>query len=186
MRKVISFHMITMDGYFEGTQGETGWRRVDEEVSEFLLVQAQRTDMMLFGRKTYQIMKAFWPTEEARQREPAMAEIMNSCPKIVFSRNMEEPGWTNARLVTDGTVGEVRRIKALPGQDIMVFGSASLASALVREDLLDELRLMINPVILGKGHSLFTKAGSPSAWQLRKTNQNGNGNVLLYYQPGGR
>ena len=174
MRKLILFNMVTADGFFEGMHGDISWHKVDEEVNEYITTQLRTTDTLLFGRKTYQVMEDFWPGEEAFKQDPAVA-------KIIFSTTMQKTGWKNTRLVNRNAVEEVEKLKNLPGKDLFIFGSAELSHLLIQHQLIDEFRLMINPVILGNGRPLFKNRHVNL--QLIKARVFGNGNVLLSYMP---
>ena len=181
MRKLILFNMVTADGFFEGMHGDISWHKVDEEVNEYITTQLRTTDTLLFGRKTYQVMEDFWPGEEAFKQDPAVAKMMGDYLKIIFSTTMQKTGWKNTRLVNRNAVEEVEKLKNLPGKDLFIFGSAELSHLLIQHQLIDEFRLMINPVILGNGRPLFKNRHANL--QLTKASVFGYGNVLLSYMP---
>ena len=89
-RKIFLFMMVSLDGYFEGPDHDISWHRVDSEFNDFSLEQMSKVDTLMFGRRTYELMESYWPSEEARQDDPKVAEFLNTLPKIVFSRNMTE------------------------------------------------------------------------------------------------
>ena len=155
MRKVILFDMATLDGFFAGPNGEIDWHRVDEEFNEFAIAQLDSADGLLFGRVTYQGMASYWPTDMARTDDPIVAGKMNTLPKIVFSRTLDKVEWNNTRLVKGNVEEEISKLKQQPGQDWLLFGSADLASTLTNLGLIDEYRVMVNPVVLGHGKPLF-------------------------------
>ncbi len=183
MRKVILFNLMTLDGYFEGPNHNIDWHHVDAEFNEFAIEQVSSTDGLIFGRVTYELMATYWPTPEAIQSDPIIADWMNKLPKYVFSRTLERVEWTNSRLVTGDAVVELRQIKSQPGRDLFIFGSADLSTTLIQNDLIDEYRVIINPLLLGKGTPLFKGLKDPISLQHIKTRMFRNGNVLLYYQP---
>jgi dihydrofolate reductase len=172
--------MITADGYFEGQHKDISWHRVDQEVNEFIIEQMGTTDTLLFGRKTYRTMEAFWPKKKAFELDPVVAGMMSSYTKIVFSAPREKAAWQNTRLLRGNAVEEVEKLKEQQGKNMFVFGSASLCETLIKNNLIDEFRLMINPVTLGKGKPFFH---SKMNLQLLKTKVFGNGNVLICYRP---
>src|SRR5579872_1265701 len=90
MRKVFLFMMVSLDGYFEGPNHDLSWHNVDEEFNKFAIAQTKNVGTLLFGRRTYELMRDFWPTEEARKTDPIVANQMNTTPKIVFSRTLKE------------------------------------------------------------------------------------------------
>ncbi len=183
MRKVILFIMVTLDGFFEGPNGELDWHNVDEEFNEFAKDQLNSVDVLLFGRRTYELMTSYWPTPSATRDSPIIAEKMNALPKIVFSRTLEKVGWNNSRLIKENIAEEISSLKQRPGKDLIIFGSANLAVSLIQMDLIDEYRIMVNPVVLGNGKPLFKGIHDRLNLKLLKTKTFDSGNVLLYYQP---
>ena len=181
MRKIILFNLITLDGYFEGPGDDISWHNVDEEFNEFAIEQLNAADTLLFGRKTYQLMESYWPTSEAIKNDPIVAGIMNRFDKIVFSKTLEKADWNNTKLIRENPVEQVRKLRSEQGKDVFIFGSADLCTTFIQHNLIDEFRIMINPVILGKGNSLFKNIEQKIELKLLKTKVFGNGNVLLYY-----
>jgi dihydrofolate reductase len=139
--------------------------------------------VLLFGRVTYELMAGFWPTPQAMNHFPVVAERMNSLPKVVFSRTLENAAWNNTRVVQSGPVAEVRRMKREPGADMALMGSGSIVSQLAVEGLVDEFQIVVNPIVLGRGRTMFE--GVTGRLRLRhiRTRTFGNGNVLLCYAP---
>jgi dihydrofolate reductase len=156
---------------------------VNEEFNDFAINQLNDIGMLLFGRVTYEVMASFWPTDFAREDDPIVAEKMNTMPKIVVSRTLEKANWQNTRLVKEHVAEEIAQLKQQPGKDIAVFGSSDLAVSLLEMGLLDELRIMVNPVVLGSGKSLFKGLHERLKLNLLRTQQFQSGNVLLYYEP---
>jgi dihydrofolate reductase len=183
MRKVFLFMMVTLDGFFEGPDHEIDWHNVDEEFNEFAIDQLNEVDALLFGRVTYQGMASYWPTPFAIEDDPIIADKMNTLPKFVFSKTLDKVEWSNSRLVTENITEEISQLKQEQGRDLAVFGSANLAAFLLQMGLIDELRIMVNPVVLGKGKPLFTGLHHKVELKLIKTRTFRSGNVLLYYQP---
>jgi len=183
MRKVFLFMMVTLDGFFEGPDHEIDWHNVDEEFNEFAIDQLNEVDALLFGRVTYQGMVSYWPTQFAKENDPIIADKMNTIPKFVFSTTLDKVEWSNARLVKEHIAGEVSQLKHEQGRDLAIFGSAKLAVSLLQMGLLDELRIMVNPVVLGNGKPLFTGIHDKVNLKLIKIRTFRSGNVLLYYQP---
>ena len=186
MRKVLLFNLITLDGFFAGPTGDIDWHVTDEEFNRFYEEQLQEFGALLFGRVTYQMMASYWPTDEARAEDPVVAQAMNELPKVVFSRTLNAVDWDNSRLVSDHVEEEVTSLKQQPGKDIAIFGSANLATSLIPSGLVDEFRVLVNPVVLGVGRPLFEDVKQPIKLKLTKTRTFGSGNVLLCYEPAGR
>ena len=183
MRKVILFNMVTLDGFFAGPNGEIDWHHVDKEFNEFAIAQLNSADGLLFGRMTYQGMASYWPTDMAKKNDPIVADKMNTLPKIVFSRTLARADWNNTRPVKGNVAEEVSMLKQQPGRDWFLFGSAGLASTLTHFGLIDEYRVMVNPVVLGRGQPLFKGVEDRLSLKLVSAKTFRNGNVLLCYQP---
>ena len=183
MRKLIFFMLVSLDGFYEGPGHTIDWHNVDEEFNEFANAQLDSVDMLLFGRVTYELMAAYWPTPAAARDDPVTAAAMNRLPKIVFSRTLSQAAWQNTRLVRDNAAGEVTKLKAQPGKDLIIFGSSDLSVTLIEHGLIDEFRIMLNPVALGNGKTLFKGLQSRLNLELINTRVFKSGNVLLYYQP---
>lgn len=184
MRKLYLFNMMTRDGFFEGpTKWDLSWHTVDAEFNRFAIEQLDSTDIILFGRATYEGMAGYWSSENAIKNDPIVADKMNSISKIVFSKTLTRAEWNNTKLVKENAGKEIDNLKRQGGKDIAIFGSANLASSLIREGLIDEFRIMINPVVLGKGGPLFANMERNLKLKLRRVKSFNSGNVLLYYTP---
>jgi dihydrofolate reductase len=184
MRKIIFFNLTSLDGYFEGPDRDINWHHVDDEFNEFAIQQTGEFGVLLFGRVTYELMASYWPTDAAKRDDPIIAELMNRLPKIVFSNTLEKAEWENTKLVRDNIVEKVSKLKELPGKDIAIFGSSDLAVTLIDLGLIDEFRIMINPIVLGEGKPILQGIKSKLELKLLKTRTFKSGNVLLYYEPG--
>ena len=147
MRKIILFNMMTLDGFFESSEGAIDWHMVDEEFNAFAVEQLNTVDTILFGRVTYQLMASYWPTEAAIRDDPIIADKMNRTDKIVFSRTLEKVEWKNSRLVKENAAEEVVKLKQQPGEDVIIFGSANLAATMAHNGVIDEYRVMVNPIV---------------------------------------
>ncbi|MGQ0837720.1 dihydrofolate reductase family protein [Actinokineospora sp.] len=183
MRKIFSFIGTTLDGYYEGPNQEFDWPVVDAEFAAFSVEQLDEVDTIVMGRVTYQGMAAYWPTPEAIADDPATATRMNDTAKIVVSRTLDKADWTNTRIVTDDVAGELTALKRRPGKDIAVFGSSDLTAGLIHLGLVDEVRIMVNPIVLGAGKSLFHTSDTRISLTLLQVRHFSSGNVLLYYRP---
>lgn len=182
MRNLILFNMVTLDGFFEGPGSDISWHNVDEEFNTLAEEQIHSVEAILFGRVTYDMMASYWPSPEAISSDPVIANLMNTWPKIVFSRTLKQAVWNNTRLVNGEAVDEIIKLKQQPGKDLIIFGSANLAASLTRAGLIDEYRLMVNPVILGAGVPLFQNVDNPINLKLSQSRVFQNGNVSLYYR----
>jgi dihydrofolate reductase len=182
MRKLVVFNLVTMDGYVAGPNGEIDWHNVDGEFNDFAIEQTATFDALVFGRVTYDLMASYWPTEDAIKNDPIVAGQMNAIPKLVVSRTLDKADWNNTRLVKDNVVAEIKKLKDEPGKEIAIFGSSNLSAYLLDEGLIDEIRLIVNPIILGNGMPIFKGAQKQSRWELYKSRTFRNGNILHYYR----
>ncbi|MBC6457184.1 dihydrofolate reductase family protein [Actinomadura sp. HBU206391] len=183
MRKLFSFMMVSLDGYHAGPNEEIDWHNVDEKFGEFAAQQLDEVDTLVFGRATYEVMASYWPTPEAKRDDPVIAAMMNEASKIVVSSTLERAEWNNTRLITGDIAAELTELKARPGKDIAIFGSSALTASLLDLGLVDELRVIVAPVLLGAGRSLFRDTAGRIALTLTDTRRFDSGNVLLYYRP---
>jgi dihydrofolate reductase len=181
MQRLGIFNLVTLDGYIAGERGDISWHNVDPEFQELAEAASNSGNTLLFGRVTYQLMAGYWPSPEALKSDPIVAKGMNSSPKIVFSRTLRKPEWSNTRLVKDDMAGEVRRLKMQPGKGLTVLGSGSIVSQLAQEGLIDEYQVLLNPVAIGKGKTMFEGLREKLSLRLIDTRIFGNGNVLLRY-----
>ena len=174
--------MISLDGFFEGTDHSLEWHNVDEEFNVFAIEQLNSADLLMFGRKTYDLMAGYWPSLGATTDDPIVAYKMNTISKIVFSRTMDKAEWENTRLIKENIKEEITSLKNQAGNNIFIFGSANLVSTLQEMDLIDVYRIMINPVIIGQGKSLFANVKHNLNLRLLKTKKFKSGNILLDYE----
>ena len=183
MRKLLMFNNITLDGYFTDSKNDMSWahKNADEEWNKFTSENASGGGVLLFGRKTYDLMVSFWPTKMAYDMMPDVAEAMNNYSKVVFSRTMEEATWSNTKLVKDDMVEEVRRMKSEPGAGMVLMGSGTIVSQLTQARLIDEYQFAVHPLVLGSGRTLFEGVKDPVPLKRINSRTFGNGNVLLTY-----
>lgn len=182
MRRLLAWNVMTLDGYFEGTEPwslgfhELVWGADLEALSE---QQLRDAGLLLFGRKTYEGMAAYWTQESGNP----IADAMNALPKAVISNTLGRADWNNTSLLTGDATERVRELKAQTAGDVYVFGSAELLAALLRHQLVDQYRICIAPVLLGQGNPLFKRQDVSSNLKLVETRGLGNGGVLLDYRP---
>jgi dihydrofolate reductase len=174
------WNIITLDGYFEG---ENNWELPfleivwGSEMERFSLEQLNSTDYLVFGRTTYEGMAAYWKTAQGE-----IADLMNKLPKIVCSRTLNSADWNNSILMKENVAEEIATLKAKGNKDMYVFGSANLSETLIRENLFDEYRICIAPVIAGKGRYLFPKGLPERKLSLISSQPLMTGGVILKYQ----
>ena len=178
MRRLIVSNLMSLDGFFEGQNHEIDWFVVDEEFFAYAREMLRSVDTILFGRRTYEHMAAYWPS--APQDE--IAKKMNSLQKIVFSQTLKNAGWNNSRVVKGNIAGEVSALKQQPGRDMVILGSAMLASFLLQQGLIDEYRIILDPIILARGNPLFGGVTGRIRLKLREAQPLTSGVVILYYE----
>jgi len=182
MRKLLAFMNISLDGYYVDAHGDMSWaHQQDAEWNDFANENSKSGGQLLFGRVTYEMMASWWPSPMAHEMMPTVAEGMNSMPKMVFSRTLEEATWRNTELIKGDLVSEVRRLKEADGPGMATLGSGSIVTQLAEAGLIDEFQIVICPVALGGGKSLF--GGLSSRLSLKRTSSRAfeNGNVVINY-----
>lgn len=185
-RTLGAFLHISVDGYYCDARGDMSFARKppdDAEWNGFVTGNASGGGMLLFGRTTYDMMAAWWPTPMAAKAMPEVAAGMNAMPKIVFSRTMTSAVWSNTTLVKDDVVGAVRRMKDGKGPDMVILGSGSIVTQLAGAGLIDTFQIVVNPVALGAGKSLFSGLTAPLNLALTNNRVFKNGSVVLWYAP---
>lgn len=183
MRKVIVSNYVTIDGFFAGPNGELDWFVWDDEMAKFSTDQLKTVDTILLGRVTYQLFADYWPTPSAYKENPIIAPMMNELPKIVFSSTLNRAEWNNSMVVKENIAEEISKLKKKPGKDMVIFGSGTIVSAFAKLGLIDLYRLIVNPVVLGKGKPLFKGLNDKLKMKLLNAKALGSGNVILEYEP---
>jgi dihydrofolate reductase len=186
MPRLVVFENVTLDGYFAGADGDLSWahkKEKDAEWDSFVAGNASGEGRLLLGRRTYDLMASYWPTPQAAKNDPEVAKGMNSLPKVVFSRTMDKATWSNTKLLKGDLAQEVRKLKREPGEDIAILGSGSIVSQLTQERLIDEYQVVVNPIVLGEGKTMFDGVQNRLTLKHTRTRAFSNGNVLLCYEP---
>ncbi|HZZ19588.1 MAG TPA: dihydrofolate reductase family protein [Opitutaceae bacterium] len=186
MPRLIVYNNVSLDGYFTDAKNDMSWAHrghEDPEWVKYVAGNAKGGGRLVFGRVTYEMMASFWPTPMAAKGMPVVAEKMNSCGKIVFSRTLRKAEWYNTMLIKRNLVAEIRRLKAEPGEDLVILGSGSLVSQLAAKGLVDEFQVVVVPIVLGAGRTMFDGMKSRQNLRLLKTRTFKNGNVVMFYAP---
>ena len=184
MPRLVVFNSVSLDGYFTDKNNDMSWaHKNDPEFNAFSSENAKGGGTLLFGRVTYEMMASFWPTPSAKEQMPAVAEGMNNLSKVVFSRTLDQATWKNTKLVKGDPATEVRKMKKTFGADMVILGSGTIVSQLAQEGLIDEYQLIVNPIVLGSGRTLFEGVKKRLNLKRTKTRNFGNGNALLCYEP---
>ena len=190
-RKIVFMMSVSLDGLFEGPDRELDWQLIDVELHQHFNEWLATAGAFLDGRVTYELMAGYWPTADQDPGASApvieFARIWRDMPKIVFSRTLEQAGW-NTTIVREVDPEEIQRLKAQPGGDPvvgggdLVVGGADLATAFRAHDLIDEYRIYVQPVLLGRGRPLFQPSDVTAYLRLAETRAFGNGVVLLRFE----
>jgi dihydrofolate reductase len=184
MRRLVVFNHVSLDGFFVDAHGDMSWAHAsDVEWTAFVEGNASSGGELLFGRVTYDLMASYWPTPVALDSDPVVAERMNALPKVVFSRTMAQASWSNTRLLRGDIAAEVARLKRASGADMVIFGSGTVVSQLAQAGLIDEYQIVVHPIVLGAGRTMFDGVKQKQILRLTRTRTFGNGNVLLCYEP---
>jgi dihydrofolate reductase len=186
MSRIVVTEFVSLDGVMEDPGGSEkskhgAWTfEFDrgEEGNKFKLDETMASDALLLGRVTYQGFADAWPS-----REGEFADRFNTMPKYVVSNTLDRAEWNNSTIVGGDVVEEVRKLREQPGGDIVVHGSAQLVQTLLENDLVDELRLMIFPVVLGSGKRLFGETTDKKTFRLMSSRAVGDGVVIQIYEP---
>jgi len=179
MAKLIMWNLVTLDGFIEGANRDISWH-LDvwgEELERLSIEQLKSAGGLMFGRVTYELMANHWPSATGE-----VADFMNALPKYAFSRRLTKSDWNNTQVFNVELSSTVARLKRESSKDIFLFGSADLAASLIPHGLIDEFRIAVNPLILGRGTPLF-KQGERVKLKLLDSKAHSTGIVILRYQP---
>jgi dihydrofolate reductase len=181
MRKVVASELVSLDGVMEKPE-EWAFSYSNNEMEQANASGMAASDAMLLGRVTYEVLAAYWPYQNSA--EQPFTDYLNNTPKFVVSTTLQEPlEWQNSTLIKGDVAEEIAKLKQQPGKDITIVGSGTLLRSLLAEDLLDELRLMVHPVILGSGKRLFEEGGDQKTLELVDSKTFGTGVLYLTYRP---
>jgi dihydrofolate reductase len=189
MRKIVSFAHVSLDGFVasnDAGMASLGWISISADLFEYVEQRIQQTDTALYGRNTFQMMEAYWPTATDKPN-PTQHEIDHSrwykaARKIVFSTTLQEKNHSNTKIISSNLSGEIQQLKQGAGSEILVFGSPTATHALMAENLIDEYWLFVNPVVLGQGIPLFKDIQQRTKLNLLKSKIFASGVVCLHYE----
>ena len=186
MRKIVLFMHASLDGFVGGPNGEMDWITVDEEIFDYAGNRTNEADTALYGRVTYQMMESYWPTA-AEQPAASKHDIehstwYNKVPKVVVSKSMKGADLPNTTIIGDNIPDKIMQLKQQEGKEIIIFGSPSIGHLLMRENLIDDYWLFVNPVLLGEGIPLFKSIQHRIQLKLVKSNEFTSGVVCLHYE----
>jgi dihydrofolate reductase len=180
VRNVIAWELVSVDGVMESPEA-WAFSYSNRELEEANAAGMAASDALLLGRVTYEGLAAFWPHQPGGV---PMVDYINSVPKFVVSRTLAEPlGWNNSTLIKGNVAEEIAKLKRRPGKDITIIGSGALVRSLLRDGLLNELRLLVHPIVLGSGKRLFEDGGDQKALELVDSKASSTGVLALTYRP---
>lgn len=188
MRKLVLFLHASLDGFVEGPKGEMdiGWVSYDSDLEKHAKEILSTADTVIWGRGTYQMMHSYWPSvpsnPSASQHERDHAEWIEKTAKVVFSTTLEKVEWNNSRLVTENVEEEIKNLKQNPGKDMVILGSPRLAHQLMQLDLIDEYKITVSPVLVGRGLPLFQGLEEQVNLKLIENKTFDSGAIGLVYQ----
>ena len=179
MRKIVVSEFLSADGVMEAPDT---WQFPfqTEEMGAITERQTRDADAFLLGRDTYELFAGYWPT--MTHNEFGIADKWNSAPKYVVSTTLQKADWNNSTLIKSNVIGEIRKLKQQPGGKIGIIGSATLVHSLLDAGLVDEIQVLVHPIVLGKGVRLFVDGGRRLAMKLADSKTLPNGVVFLSYQ----
>lgn len=186
-RRLFVSMIVSADGFIEGPDRELDWfEDGDAQFEQYCDEMIDSVGLALYGRRSYEQMLGYWPNAEQNPRSPqdlAFARKMNALPKAVLSRSLQRAEWSNTTIIQGDVAGQIRALKAQPGKPIVAWAGANLVKTLAEHDVVDEYRLVVQPVLLGKGTPLFHDAGKRRKLKLVRTTQLGSKIAVLCYEP---
>lgn len=185
MRKLVLFMHVSFDGFAADPNRQLNFLSYDEELMQYADEVVKTVGSPVYGRTTYQLMESYWPTiltkPNAGKHALEHAQWVENIPKIVFSKTLNEVTWNNTRLIKDNIAEEAKKLKELPGKDLVIFGSPGLAATFMDLGMIDEYKLTVHPVILGNGISVFKNNTTKSSLKLLDTKTLKSGVVTMHY-----
>ncbi len=184
MGKLSVYNFVTLNGYFKGPNEDISWAKGkrSREEDEFAAKNLQANGILLFGRKTYEMMKSYWPTEQAKKDVPDVAKGMNKAEKIVFSRTLKNTDWENTRIINGNIAEEVKKLKE-GSKDITILGSGTIVSQLAEKGLIDVFQVMVYPVAISDGTPFLNDIHQALELKLTKSQIFKSGTAFHCYEP---
>ncbi len=185
MRNLIFFMHVSLDGFVARVNGGLDWVNIDDELFDFVGTMTDQADTALYGRATYQIMEAYWPTAgnkpDASKHDKEHSAWYNKVSKVVLSKTIDETGLINTKVISDHLAENINNLKQQTGQNILIFGSPGASQSLLNLGLIDEFWLFVNPIILGKGIPLFKNITEIIKLKLIESKTFSSGVIALHY-----
>jgi len=176
----------SLDGFVAGTKGEIDWITVNDEIFEFVSTMTYQADTALYGRVTYQMMEAYWPTAGEKpnsgKHDKEHSIWYNNVSKVVLSKTINETGLKNTKVISDNLTENINKLKQQPGKNILIFGSPEASQSLLNAGLVDEFWIFVNPILLGQGIPLFKNISNIVRLKLLESKTYSCGVVALHYR----
>jgi dihydrofolate reductase len=186
MRKVVLFMNVSLDGFVAGPKGEMDWIHADEEMFDYAGDQTDEADTALYGRVTYQMMESYWPAAgdqpKATKHDKHHSAWYNKVTKFVISRTMQGADLPKLKIISDNIPKEIMKLKETTGENILMFGSPSIAHLLMAENMIDDYWLFVNPILLGEGIPLFKEIRDRIKLKLVEIHTFSSGVVCIHYE----
>ncbi len=182
MRRIVAGLFMSLDGVVESPE-RWHFPYLNDEMGAAVGAAMAAADTMLLGRRTYEEFAGYWPHQGS---DVPMADQMNTTPKLVVSTTLDRVEWQNSTLVKGNVVEELTRLKGQPGKNINITGSGTLVRSLLRDGVLDELMLLVHPIVVGRGKRLFEEGGAQVPLKLVDSRTFGTGVLSLTYEPAGK
>jgi dihydrofolate reductase len=186
MRNLVYFMHSSLDGFVAGLNGEMDWITVDDEIFDFVTTMTDQADTALYGRVTYQMMEAYWPTAgempNASRHDKEHSIWYKNVSKVVLSKTIDEAGLKNTNVISDNLSENINKLKQKPGKNILIFGSPGASHSLMNLGLVDEFWIFINPILIGEGIPLFKNVPEVIKLRLLDTRTFASGVVALHYR----
>lgn len=183
MARLFVFNLVTLDGYFKGKNGDISWHNFGSDEQKISDTLSNAGSTLIFGRVTYELMKGYWTSADAKKSDPVTANGMNQSKKYVFSRKLKKADWENTTLIGKNLVSEIKKLKKKSKVDLCILGSGQIVSQCAEAGLIDSYSILLNPIALGRGKTMFEGIKGPLKLKLDSVKKMKSGNVLLNYLP---
>lgn len=176
----------SLDGFVAGSNGDMSWITVDDEIFDFVKTMTDQVDTALYGRVTYQMMEAYWPTAgeqtNASKHDKEHSVWYKNVSKVVLSKTINEAGLVNTKVISDNLSENINKLKKQSGKNILIFGSPRASHSLLNEGLVDEFWIFMNPILIGHGTPLFKNVHELTKLKLLETKSFTSGVIALHYR----
>ncbi len=183
MAKLTSFTFISLNGFYKRLNDDISWHQHGGEEAEYSIESLKSNNTLLFGRTTYEMMKSFWPTQMAYDSFPEVADEMNDSEKFVASKTLKSADWKNTKIIKENLIERITELKTTSKNNITLLGSGTILKQLSNENLVDEYRIMVDPIFIENGEPILDNLNNSINLELTKSKVFNSGTILLYYKP---